>query len=121
MKWIVGLLIVCSSLFSDVIAIAGDGETLASNISSKASRCTHYIFIDENGKVLEIVQNPHKDIKGGASSRLVEMLSSKKVSHFIASNFGDKLIKSLDSNSIKYTTYKGTINDFIQEMMNVKR
>lgn len=120
MRWIVGLLIVCSSLFSDVIAIASDGDTLNSNISSKASRCTHYVFVDEKGKVLEIVQNPHKDIRGGASNQLVEMLSNKKVSHFIASNFGDKLLKLLDSKSIVYTAHKGTINAVIQQMAHTK-
>jgi len=117
MKWLVGLLIVSSSLFSDIIAIASDGDTLNSNISSKASRCNYYIFIDKNGETLEILQNSHKDIKGGASSKLIEMLHSKKVSHFIASNFGEKLIISLDSKNIKYTVYKGNVNTFIQQVI----
>lgn len=120
MKWLVGLLMVCSSLFSDIIAIASDGDTLRSNISSKASRCTHYIFIDENGKIIEIVKNPHKEIRGGASSKVLEMLLDKKASHFIASNFGDKLIMSLDANTIEYRVYKGNINTFIQKMVYTK-
>jgi predicted Fe-Mo cluster-binding NifX family protein len=117
MKWLVGLLIVCSSLFSDIIAVASDGDNLNSNISSKASRCNYYVFIDKNGKTLEILQNSHKDIKGGASSKLIEMLNRKKVSHFIASSFGEKLIISLDSNNIKYTIHKGDINTFIQQVI----
>lgn len=117
MKWLVGVLIVCSSLFSDVIAVASDGENLNSNISSKASRCNYYIFMDEHGKILETLQNSHKDIKGGASSKLIEMLNKKNVSHFIASNFGEKLTISLESNNIKYTIQKGTINTFIQQMI----
>ena len=95
MKWLGGLLIICSSLFSDITAIASDGDDLNSNISSKASRCSYYIFIDENGKTLEILQNLHKNIKGGASSKLIDMLNRKNVSHFIASSFGEKLIISL--------------------------
>ena len=117
MKWLVGLLIVCSSLFSDVIAVASDGDNLNSNISTQASRCNYYVFIDEKGKILEILQNPHKDIKGGASSKLIEMLNRKNVSHFIASNFGEKLIMSLGSNNIKYTIDKGNINTFIQQVI----
>ena len=116
MKWLVGLLIVCSSLFSDVIAVASDDDNLNSNISSKASRCNYYIFLDDKGKVLEIVQNPHKDVRGGASSKLVSMLKEKKVSHMIAANFGDKLIGYLEENHIKYTLHKGDINSAIQSL-----
>ncbi len=117
MKWLAGLLIVCSSLFSDIIAVASDGDNLNSNISTQASRCNYYIFIDGKGKILEILQNPHKDIKGGASSKLIEMLNRKNVSHFFASNFGGKLIILLDSNDIKYTIYEGNINTLIQQVI----
>jgi predicted Fe-Mo cluster-binding NifX family protein len=117
MKWLVGLLIVCSSLFSDVIAVASDGDNLHSNISSKASRCNYYILIDKNGNILEKLQNSNKDIKGGASSKLINMLNRKKVSHLIASSFGEKLIRSLDANNIKYTIHKGDINTFIEQII----
>ena len=117
MKWLFGIVIVCSSLFSDVIAVASDGDNLSSNISSKASRCNYYFFIDKNGKTLEILKNSHKDIKGGASSKLVEMLKNKKVSHFVASSLGDKLENSLNSNKIKYTIYTGNINTFIEQLV----
>ncbi|MEA3371414.1 MAG: NifB/NifX family molybdenum-iron cluster-binding protein [Campylobacterota bacterium] len=122
MKWLISFLMVYSSLLSDVIAVASDGESLKSNISSQASRCNYYIFIDERGKILEIIQNPHKDVKGGASSKLVEMLKSKKASNIIASDFGEKLTISLEDNGIKYTFYKGNIKKYIQsELIKTKK
>ena len=116
MKWIIGLLIICSSLFSNVIVVASTGETFEAEIALEASRCDYYIFFDNEGKVLETMKNPHKDVQGGASSKLVAMLKEKKVSHMIASNFGDKLIKQLKSNNIKYTVRKGDISDVIQSL-----
>ena len=117
MKWLVGIVLVCSSLLSDVIAIASDGNTITSNVSSNASRSDYYIFIDEKGNTLEILDNSFKDIKGGASSKLVEMLKNKKVSHFVASNLGDKLENSLNTNKIKYSIYNGHINTFIEQLV----
>ncbi len=117
MKFLAGLLIVCISLFSDIIVVASDGDSLNSNISSQASRCNYYIFIDQNGKLLEVLSNSHKETRGGASSKLTEMLNTKNASHFIASSFGEKLVTSLDSNSIKYTIYKGTVNIFIEQVL----
>lgn len=116
MKWIIGLLIICSSLFSNVTVVASTGETFEAEIALEASRCDYYIFFDNEGKVLETMKNPHKDVQGGASSKLVAMLKEKKVSHMIASNFGDKLIKQLRSNHIKYTIRKGGISDVIQSL-----
>ena len=117
MKWFAGILIVCSSLLSDIIVIASDDNTLSSNVSSKASRSNYYIFIDEKGNTLEILNNSFKDIKGGASSKLLEMLKDRKVSYFVASSFGDKLENLLDSNNIKYRIYNGNVNRFIEQLI----
>ncbi len=116
MKWFIGVLIICSSLFSNVTVVASTGDTLEAEIAAEASRCDYYVFFDNEGKVLETMKNPHKDVQGGASSKLVAMLKEKKVSHMIASNFGDKLIKHLRSNHIKYTIRKGGISDVIQSL-----
>ncbi len=116
MKWILGLLILCSSLFSDITVLASDGNTLNAKVSSKASRCSYYIFLNSEGKVLETMKNPHKDVQGGASSKLLAMLKEKKVSHMIAANFGDKLIGYLEENHIKYTLHKGDVNSAIQSL-----
>jgi len=117
MKWLIGVIIVCSSLVSDVIVISSDGNKLSSNISSNASRSDYYIFINEKGDILEILNNSFKDIKGGASSQLVEMLKNKKASHFVASRVGEKLENSLNSNKIKYTIHNGSINTFIGQLV----
>jgi len=117
MKWLVGIIIVCSSLLSDIIAIASDGDKLSSSISSNASRSDYYIFIDEEGNTLEILNNSFKDIQGGASSKLIKMLKNKKVSHFVASRLGGKLENSLNSSKIKYTIYNDSINTFIKKLV----
>jgi len=115
MKWLVGVFIVCSSLWSDVTVIASEGDTLSSNVSLNASRSDYYIFIDEKGNTLEVLNNSFKDIKGGASSKLVDMLKNKQVSHFVAANLGDKLENALNSNKIKYTIFNGSVNAYIQK------
>ena len=117
MKWLVLIVMIYSGLFSDVIVIASDGNSLNSDISSKASRCNYYIFLDENGNTLEVLQNPHQDVFGGASSKLIDMIHNKKVSHLVAASFGDKLTASLNSNNIKHTIHKGEINTFIEDVI----
>ncbi len=50
MKWIIGLLIICSSLFSNVTVVASTGETFEAEIALEDSRCGYYIFFDNEGK-----------------------------------------------------------------------
>ena len=117
MKWFLGLLVLFSTLYADVTVIASDGKVLASSVSEKASRCDYYFVIDGSGKVLETVQNAHKDVRGGASSKLVALLKDRKASHIIAASFGEKLIGSLQSNDIRYTVYRGTVKSAIEQLI----
>eukprot|EP01156_Anaeramoeba_ignava_P020691 Anaeramoba_ignava/c16884_g2_i1.p2 GENE.c16884_g2_i1~~c16884_g2_i1.p2 ORF type:complete len:120 (+),score=1.52 c16884_g2_i1:545-904(+) len=116
MKWLAGVMVLCSSLLSDVIAISAEGNNLSSPISSNASRSDYYIFVNEKGELLEIKANPFKDTQGGASFKLTQMLKSKGVSRFVASRIGGKLENSLISNEISFTIKKGEVDGFIQEL-----
>ncbi len=117
MKWFIGLLIFVSALYADTTVIASDGDVVTAKVSSKASRCDYYIFVDKNGKVINVIENAHKDVRGGASSALVSMLNDKKVSHIIAASFGDKLVTSLRSNNMTYTVYTGSVESAITEII----
>ena len=116
MKWFIGLLVLFSTLYSDVTVVASDGDSVTANVSSKASRCDYYIFVDQNGKVIEVIENGHKEVRGGASSALVSMLKEREATHFIAASFGDKLVNALKSNNIKYTASTGSVEKAIETL-----
>ena len=113
MKWFIGILVLFSTLYSDVTVVASDGKVVTANVSSKASRCDYYIFVDQNGKVIEVIENGHKEVRGGASSALVTLLKERKATHLIAASFGDKLVSALKSNNIKHTIATGSVKNAI--------
>ncbi len=117
MKWLVTLFVLLSSLYADVTVIASDGDSVTANISSKASRSDYYVVVDNSG-MIEVMENRHKDVKGGASSALVTMLKEHKATHIIAASFGDKLISALKSNNIKYTMATGSVKNAIGTLVN---
>ncbi len=116
MKWLAGVMVLCSSLLSDVIAISAKGNSLNSPISSNASRSDYYIFVNEKGELLEIKANPFKDTKGGASGKLTNMLKSEGVSRFVASRIGGKLENALDANKIEHIIYKGKVDTYLKQL-----
>ena len=117
MKYIIALLFLFSTLYSDVTVVASDGNTLSSSVSSKASRCDYYVFIDKSGKVIEVLENGHKEVRGGASSALVTMLKEKNATHFIASSLGTKLVEALRSSKIEYTVYTGSVESAVEDLV----
>ncbi len=113
MKFFIGILVLVSALYSDITVVASDGDSVTANVSSKASRCDYYIFVDQSGNVIEVIENGHKEVRGGASSALVTMLKERQATHFVAANFGDKLVSALKSNNITYTVTTGSVKNAI--------
>ena len=117
MKWFIGVLIFASAMYADITVVASDGDVITANVSSKASRCDYYIFVDQSGKVIEVIENGHKEVRGGASSALVSMLKKREATHFIAASFGDKLVSALKANNITYTVTSGSVDNAIETLI----
>ncbi|MEN8148161.1 MAG: NifB/NifX family molybdenum-iron cluster-binding protein [Campylobacterota bacterium] len=117
MRWFLGLFVLLGTLYADITVVASDGKALTSSVSEKASRCDYYFVIDESGKIIEVIENRHKDVRGGASSALVTMLKEKKATHFIASSLGTKLVDALQSSSIHYTVYAGSVESAVKDLV----
>ena len=85
-----------------VIAVASDGETLKAAVSDVAARCPYFLIVDNKGTLLEAVENPYKDNKGGAGAAAANFLAEKNVTIVIAGNFGNKMKDALETNEIAF-------------------
>jgi predicted Fe-Mo cluster-binding NifX family protein len=99
------------------IAVVSDGNTAASAVSSVAARGSYFLIFDGKGKLIEAINNPHKDAGGGSSHLVVDYLSGKGVTMIIAGTFGNKMIAAMESKLINYLTFKGTAVDAIKKVI----
>jgi len=100
-----------------VIAVASDGETLDAVVSHLAARGSFFLIVDGDGKLLEAVENPYKDTRGGAGVSAANFLAEKNVTIVIAGNFGNKMIDALKAQEIAYYEFKGIVVEAIEKIL----
>ncbi len=111
----------CSAGEEDVIiAVASDGKTLKDSVSQLAARCPYFLFIDGTGKLLEAVDNPYADTRGGAGVSAADFLAERNVTIVIAGRFGDKMKNVLETKEIAYFESQGTVEEAIRKVLEKK-
>jgi len=99
------------------IAVASDGKTVSSAVSSVAARSSGFLIFDGNGKFVEAISNPHKEIGGGASPLVVNFLAQKGVNVITAQSFGKKMIDAMKAKGIVHFKFKGNADDAVREYL----
>lgn len=100
-----------------IIAVASDGETLKAAVSHIAARCPYFLIVDSKGKLLEAVENPYKDTRGGAGVSAANFLAEKNVTIVIAGNFGNKMKDTLKAQEIAYFEFVGIVEEAIIKIL----
>ena len=103
------------------IAVAAVGTTPASEVSSVATRAPHFLIFDDGGALLEVVENPHKEVKRRASESVVQLLAQKGVSFFVAGDFGERMIYTLRERNIEYMAFQGTAEKAVKRVMEKRK
>jgi predicted Fe-Mo cluster-binding NifX family protein len=100
-----------------VFAVASNGETLEAAVSHLAARGSYFLIVDGEGKLLEAVENPYKDTRGGAGVSAANFLAEKNVTIVIAGNFGNKMKDALKAEEIAYFEFEGIVEEAIKKIL----
>ena len=92
-------------------AIASQGRSADGAVAHKAGRAPYYLFFGEDGHLLEVVENPAKNVSRGAGSRTAEFLASKSATLVVAGAFGSKMAQALDREHIDHVEFSGKVAD----------
>jgi predicted Fe-Mo cluster-binding NifX family protein len=99
------------------IAIASDGEAMDSQVGRQGARCRWLLFFDENGELMETLENPYWQQRGSAGVNCAELLADKKVTVFVANNIGNKMAAVLDESDITFISHSGTVEEALKEVL----
>lgn len=83
------------------IAIASEGKTPDSQISTMGGRAPYYLIF-ENKKLIETIKNPFASGSGGAGFSVAYMLAEKGVKRVIAGKVGENMISALNEKGIEF-------------------
>ena len=85
-----------------------------------AGRSPYYLIFDSTGTLIEVTENPYKDVRGGAGSSTANFLDEKGVSIVIAGTFGGKMVNAMKSKGMTYFEFKGIATDAVKKVLNSK-
>jgi len=97
------------------IAIASEGETAESEISSKGGRAPYYLIF-EKSEVVEVVKNPFASGSGGAGFSVAYMLADKDVKLMVAEKVGGNMISALKERGVEFREGSGKIDKILKEL-----
>ena len=99
------------------IAVASEGKTVSSAVSSVAARSSGFLIFDGNGKFVEAISNPHKETRRRAGSLVVNFLAQKGVNVISAQSFGKTMVDAMKAEGIVYFEFKGNADDAVRKYL----
>ncbi len=110
-------LAISASADSMKIAVATTGPEKTATISQQAARSPFFLFFDGKGNFLEAVENPSKDLPGGAGQSAASLIAKKGATLIIAGNIGYKMEQALRDYQIEYKEKTGVAYDVVQKII----
>ncbi len=114
--FLVGLAI-SASADSMKIAVAATGPEKTATISKLAGRSPFFLFFDGKGNFLEAVENPSKDLSGGAGRSTASLIAKKGATLIIAGDIGHKMKQALKEYQIEHTEKTGVAHDVVKTII----
>jgi len=84
-----------------MIAITSSGQNLNSNVDPRFGRSQHFLILDEEGSVEEVISNPGVGARRGAGIQAAQTVADQGVEVLITGNVGPNAFSALQSAGIE--------------------
>jgi len=84
-----------------MIAITSSGQTLESNVNPRFGRSQHFLLLDEEGNLDEVVSNPGVGAQRGAGVQAAQTIADQGVEVLITGNIGPNAFSALQTAGIE--------------------
>jgi predicted Fe-Mo cluster-binding NifX family protein len=101
------------------IAVAVTDKTPTAAVSDQAGPSPYFLFFDQKGKLLEALENPHKDAES-AGPKVVNYLAGKGATVVVAGGFGAKIVEVMKGKGITTVSFKGSAQDAVKKVLQPK-
>lgn len=98
-------------------AIAANGDQLSAEIAKLAGTAPFFHLYDVNGKLLQVLPNPHLDMEYGTGPACATTLADMGVTVLVASKIpGPKMDDVLKERKVRIVRRRGVVQDVVSEL-----
>ena len=99
------------------IAVAADSKTAKASVSNMAAKCPYYHIFNNKGELIEVIDNPYRDIRRNAGPLAANFLVQRDIDIIVAESFGSKMIDALRNSGKTHFEFKGRVDDAIKKAL----
>jgi len=103
------------------LAVASTGKTAEAPVSNMAAKCPYYLIFDNQGTLIEVLDNPYMHKSSSAGPSAANLLAKRGVTMVIAENFGSKMINTLKNKDITHFQFEGRVVDAVKKALKETR
>lgn len=97
-------------------AIAADGRDVSTSISHQVGRAPYFLILDDNGNLMEAIQNPYLELKFGLGPLVADMLAERKVTVLVGGFAGPNMHQKLKKHGIRFIHGKGGVKRVVNSL-----
>ena len=90
-----------------MIVVTSSGQNLNSNVSSRFGRSQHFLVLDEEGNLDEVVSNPGIGANRGAGVQAAQTVADQGAEALITGNIGPNAFSALQSAGVEIFLVSG--------------
>jgi len=102
------------------IAVATQGDTVASRVSPQAGFSPFFLLFDQRGILLETLRNPAQSGAMGSGTAVVDFLAKRGVKVIVAEGFGNRIVEYITGKGMKPVEYKGNAAEAVKFILSSK-
>ena len=99
------------------IAVAANSKTAEASVSNMAAKCPYYHIFNNKGELIEVIDNPYRDISRNAGPLAANFLVQRDIDIIVAESFGSKMIDALRNSGKTHFEFKGRVDDAIKKVL----
>ena len=100
-----------------LIAVVSAGQTVTDAVGNIAARSPYFLIFDGQGKLVEVLENPYRNIGGGAGPLVANLMAERGVSTMVAGTFGTNIKASLEEKGVNYVEFSGQVKEAVKAVL----
>ena len=98
----------------ELIAVAAASNSLSSQVSGRPGQSPLFLLFDMQGRFIEAVENPYKNVKGNAGIPTIDFLKGRGVKVIVAASMGSKIGEEMQSRGMQPIEFAGPVADAVK-------
>ncbi|HHO46860.1 MAG TPA: hypothetical protein ENN06_00095 [Desulfobacteraceae bacterium] len=99
------------------IAVSADGKDLSASVSAVAARSPYFLFFDEQGTLVEAIENPFLNASGGAGRQAADFFAARNARIVIAGEFGSKMLDAMREKGVSSMLFRGSAAEAVKKAL----